>query len=492
MLSIMGMMLIPGGIIPVHAAPGDQLLTINNPSPATNDQFGWSVATTDNGNLLVGAYEDDTGASDAGSAYLFDGTLRGTTSTPLLTINNPTPASSDHFGISVATTTNGNILVSAPFDDTGASSAGSAYLFDGTDGSLLLTINNPSPATGDKFGWSVATTDTGDLLVGAHGDNTGASDAGSVYLFDGTDGSLLLTINNPSPATGDKFGFSVATTDTGNLLVGAYEDDTGASDAGSVYLFDGTLRGTTSIPLLTINNPTPASSDHFGISVATTNTGDLLVGALRDDTGATDSGSAYLFDGTLRGTTSTPLLTINNPTPEAHDEFGFSVATTDTGNLLVGAYDDDTGASGAGSVYLFEDIFLQQILYCGQPESYYNVIDGTESSDYLVGTSSPDLIFGNGGNDMIYALGENNCIYAGSGNDFVLANKDGNTVYGGAGDDSIMLKGTGIAYGEDGDDAIYIMRPSAGHLLDGGNGSSDLCVTNARQSINTANCEIVP
>jgi len=65
-----------------------------------------------------------------------------------------------------------------------------------------------------------------------------------------------------------------------------------------------------------------------------------------------------------------------------------------------------------------------------------------------------------------------------------------NSGYGGTGDDSIMLKCTGIAYGEDGNDSTYIIKPSVGHLLDGGDGS-DLCVTNARQPINTANCEIV-
>ncbi len=48
---------------------------------------------------------------------------------------------------------------------------------------------------------------------------------------------------------------------------------------------------------------------------------------------------------------------------------------------------------------------------------------------------------------------------------------------------------TRIAYGEDGDDSTYIIKPSAGHLLDGGDGS-DLCVTNARQPINTIHCEI--
>jgi len=129
-------------------------------------------------------------------------------------------------------------------------------------------------------------------------------------------------------------------------------------------------------------------------------------------------------------------------------------------------------------------------LFCGEPESYYNVIEGTEFPEYLLGTNSPDLIFAHGGNDLIYSVGEDNCIYAGDGNDYVIANKDGNIVYGGAGDDSILLKGTGIAYGGDGDDATHIIKPFAGHLIDGGN-DYDLCTTNTIQTINTTNCEIV-
>jgi len=114
-------------------------------------------------------------------------------------------------------------------------------------------------------------------------------------------------------------------------------------------------------------------------------------------------------------------------------------------------------------------LIISPELFCGQPESYYNVINGTSFVDYLVGTNSPDLILGNGGNDFIKTQGANNCIYAG--------------------DDSIQLKGTSIAYGEDGDDTIYIINPSIGHLIDGGN-DSDLCVSNARQPINTIHCEI--
>ncbi len=222
---------------------------------------------------------------------------------------------------------------------------------------------------------------------------------------------------------------------------------------------------------------------------------DIVVGAPFDDTGGSDKGAVHIIflnsDDTPKSTVEINSSTPNGPVLIDSGRFGYSVDNlgdfNDDGinDIAVGAGGDDEGGNARGTLHI---VFLDG-LFCGQPESYYNVINGTELQDYLVGTNSPDLIFGNGGNDMIYTRGENNCVYAGDGNDFVLANKNGNTVYGGAGDDSIQLKGTGIAYGEDGNDSTYIIKPSVGHLIDGGDGS-DLCVTNVKQPINTANCEI--
>ena len=309
---------------------GSLLQTLNNPTPENGDNFGFSVAI-DAGNIVVGTPFDNTGASNAGSVYLFD-----TSGSLLQTLNNPTPEASDTFGNSVAIDA-GNVVVGALGDNTGGSSAGSAYLFD-SSGSLLQTLNNPTPEASDTFGRSVA-VDAGNIVVGASSDNTGATGAGSAYLFD-TSGSLLQTFNNPTPENGDTFGNSVAI-DAGNIVVGAPFDGTGATAAGSAYLFD-----TSGSLLQTLNNPTPEATDLFGISVAI-DAGNIVVGADFDNTGASDAGSAYVFD-----SSGSLLQTLNNPTPEASDNFGNSVAI-DGGNIVVGAEFDNTGASGAGAAYLY-------------------------------------------------------------------------------------------------------------------------------------------
>jgi hypothetical protein len=332
---------------------GTLLQTFNNPTPAGGDFFGNSVAISGN-NALIGAPYDATGGVEAGSAYLFD----ITTGTLLQTFNNPTPAGGDFFGNSVAISGN-NALIGAPHDATGGVNAGIAYLFDITTGTLLQTINNPTPAIDDIFGSSVAISGN-NALIGAPLDATSGVDAGTAYLFDITTGTLLQTFDNPTPARTDFFGNSLAISGK-NALIGAPLDDTGGADAGSAYLFD----ITTGALLQTIINPTPASDDSFGNSVAISGN-NALIGAPLDDAGGVDASSAYLVDITTGSppqqspgtaylfdiTTGILLQTINNPTPANDDRFGISVAISGN-NALIGAPRDATGGVDAGSAYLY-------------------------------------------------------------------------------------------------------------------------------------------
>ncbi|MCI0694202.1 PKD domain-containing protein [candidate division KSB1 bacterium] len=187
--------------------------------------------------VLIGAPTHDTGETNAGAAYLFD----GATGVLLQTFTNPTPVLSDQFGFAVAGAGN-NVLVGAPFDDSGVTNAGAAYLFDGTTGGLLQTFLNPAPgpATNDLFSFSVSAFGSNVLIVvGTPQDAPAETNSGTAYLFDGSTGSLLQTILNPdtTPDAGDQFGFAVAAAGN-NLIIGApTDDDPGATDAGSAYLY---------------------------------------------------------------------------------------------------------------------------------------------------------------------------------------------------------------------------------------------------------------
>ena len=96
--------------------------------------------------------------------------------------------------------------------------------------------------------------------------------------------------------------------------------------------------------LQTFDNPTPEMADWFSYAIAPV--GDnVLVGALHDNTGADNTGTAYLFDrdGNL-------LLEFLNPSPDPNDEFSFSVASLGD-DVLIAAPRDDTAELGAASVY---------------------------------------------------------------------------------------------------------------------------------------------
>jgi hypothetical protein len=333
------------------ATPTVPVATLNNPGPGEADNFGWSVAVSDT-RVVVGAYKDDTGADNAGSAYVYN-LASATPTAPIATLDNPSPAMEDQFGTSVGIS-GMRVVVGASMDNTGAAGAGSAYVYNlasPTPAVPSITLTNPSPAAGDQFGTSVAVSGAR-LVVGAMGDDTIAPDAGSAYVYDLASASPTLpraVLNGPSPSAFDYFGSSVAVSGT-RVVVGAYRDDTGAFDAGTAYVFD-LASATPRAPVATLAKPGPAMGDQFGSAVAFSGTR-VVVGAYGDDTGAADAGSAYVYD-LASATPTVPIATLTNPSPAASDYFGFSVAASGT-RIIVGAYGDNTGATDAGSAYAYD------------------------------------------------------------------------------------------------------------------------------------------
>ena len=180
---------------------------------------------------------------------------------------NPQPY--DRFGSSI-TTKGSHIFVGAPEAVVNGIDAGAVFVFDGTTGELVWTIENPVPAIGDDFGAAIALL--GDkLFIGAPGDNldspwslqagsvTIKDNIGRVYVFDMNTSQLKQLLESPHPTTGGQFG--TALTPLGShLLVGAPGDP----DGGLVYLFD----GTTGALLREFFHPESQDGEAFGTSLA--------------------------------------------------------------------------------------------------------------------------------------------------------------------------------------------------------------------------------
>ena len=357
-------------------------------SNTSNDQFGWSVAL-DGDNLAVGARVDDTGGTNRGAVYLFNGLNSSNFANAVVRDKLASLASGleladgDQYG-SALSVDGDHLAVGAPFDDFGATNRGAVYLFDGLSSdnfsSLVLQkklmdgFNGLDLSGSQNFGTSVS-LDADHLAVGAIGDDTGGTNRGAVFLFDGlssdgfsavfsqfklADGSAGLVLNNS-----DEFGSSVSL-ESDRLAVGAAGVDSGGSDKGAVYLFDGlssaNFAGTTLQHTLSdgVSGLTIADGDNFGISLSL-DADRLAVGASGDDSGGTDRGAVYLFDGlnSIGFSSATMQVKIadgfSGLTLSDNDFFGHSVALE--GDVLaVGASQDDTGGTDRGAVYLFDGL----------------------------------------------------------------------------------------------------------------------------------------
>jgi hypothetical protein len=145
-----------------------------------------------------------------------------------------------------------DLLVGAPAQDVGGNlNQGQAFVFSGANGNLLSTFNDPTPEADANFGDAVAGLEdvsgdgTPDLLVGAPSQNVGGNlGQGQVFILSGADGTLLGTLDNPTPQAGSSFGDAVAGVgdvngdSTPDLLVGAPFQKVGGNVAqGRAFVF---------------------------------------------------------------------------------------------------------------------------------------------------------------------------------------------------------------------------------------------------------------
>ena len=330
------------------AGPYSLLATIQNPTPVAHEFFGYPLVAS-GARILVGTGDDDTaGADDAGAVYMFDGDPASpTVGTLIHTFTKPGAEEDDYLGYSIGTL-GSNVLAGAKGDDTAGPDAGAVYLFDGdpmspTFGAVLQTFVNPTPAAGDNFGGYGAIGIAGNVAVSDTADDTAGDNAGAVYLFDTTTGTLLHTFL-PPPRGDDDFGYKIAA--YGSQLIVAAPDS--MPDRGAIYLFDADPASPTIGDILrTIVNPsTSLGTEEFGSVIAID--GDrLLVGA--PFTGNDWVGAAYLFD----VTTGTLLRTFTSPHPEPNGQFGFGVALVG-GHALIGSNHESSAGPDSGSAYVFD------------------------------------------------------------------------------------------------------------------------------------------
>ncbi|WP_310621635.1 M10 family metallopeptidase C-terminal domain-containing protein [Flexibacterium corallicola] len=169
---------------------------------AMYDRLGTAIAVNVDGTIVASAPFDNDQGSDAGSVTVF--TLDGNGEYQAVELYASDAQAYDNFGSSVAISDNGIIVVAATGEDELGDSSGAVYVFvPSSDGSYTeYKLTEPSGSDGGLFGSAVSIDDDGVIVVGAqHTEGTGAS-----YLFhpnsDGSYGEIELV--DPDTFTNDQ------------------------------------------------------------------------------------------------------------------------------------------------------------------------------------------------------------------------------------------------------------------------------------------------
>lgn len=320
-----------------------------------HDQFGWSVALTDD-TALVGALAADVGGDDSrGAAYVF--VRDGDTWRPQGKLIAGDGKADNRFGWSVDLSGDTALVGAALADGGDKPGQGAAYVFTrrGDRWRQQARLMPSDGGAGDRFGVSVAVS--GDTaLVGARfavvDDNL---EQGAAYVFvRDRDGGWRqqgkLTASDGVELDG--FGVSVALTgDT--ALVGANGADTGAADQGAAYVF--TRDGGVWSQRAKLTADDGAAGDAFGVSVALAGDTALVGANVAAVSGDAKRGAAYVFTRGVKGWRQRSKLTVSDGAEL--DGLGVSVALSGR-TALLGAQDADVGDTfhqGAAYVFGLED-----------------------------------------------------------------------------------------------------------------------------------------
>jgi hypothetical protein len=146
------------------------------------DEFGCSVSIGGDF-VVVGADHEDGAGTDSGAAYIFDRNQDGPDAWgEVLKLTASDAEANDQFGWSVAIS-NDSVVISAPYEGDNGVDLGAVYVFHRTTGNMWK-LSNSDADDGDRFGYSISISINGDyVVVGAPFEDSTGTDLGVVYIF---------------------------------------------------------------------------------------------------------------------------------------------------------------------------------------------------------------------------------------------------------------------------------------------------------------------
>ncbi len=309
---------------------------------------------------------------------------------------------SAHYGmIASAGDVNGDgyadVAVGEPDYDGDQWDEGRAYVYYGSAAGLSLTANWTAEGgqDGAKFGGFAGTAGDvngdgyDDLVVGAPRYDNGQTDEGRVFVFYGSANGLSASADWMAESDQDTAYFGTAAGTAGDvngdgyedLVVGAFQYDSGQTDEGRVFVFYGSANGLSAIPNWTAESDQAGA--YFGRSAATAGDvngdgySDVVIGAYGYDNGQDAEGRAYVYFGSPAGLSATANWITESNQAGAH--FGHDVGTAGDVNgdgfadLAIGAIDYDHGQTNEGRGRAF--------VYYGSPAGLSITADWTAEGD---------------------------------------------------------------------------------------------------------------
>ena len=339
--------------------------------------------------LLVGAFAHADGGSYAGAAYVVSGPVTGDLelSDADAKLTGETVDDWAGWAVSGAGDVNGDgfddVLVGAHGNDAGGSSAGAAYLALGPlTGDRDLAAGEAKligETASDYAGYALSTAGDmdgdgfDDLIIGAHGNDAGGTDAGAAYIVHGPVSGVVDLSTAEAKLVGetayDYAGICVSDAgdingdSLGDVVVGAHGWGGVLADSGAAYVVLGPVTGTIDLSGAAARLTGEAATDYAGISVSGAGDingdglDDLLIGAHGSDAGGTDAGIAYLLIAPVYSITlsSSHARLIGEEDSDLAGAFVHTAGDTDGDgfdDLFIGAYQHSEGGSHAGSAYL--------------------------------------------------------------------------------------------------------------------------------------------
>ena len=348
-----------------------------------NDQSGWSVSLSSDGNTVaIGAYGNDGNGNASGHVRVYQ---FSNDSWSQLGSDIDGEAVSDYSGYSVSLSSNGNTVAIGAYGNDGNGNASGHVRVYNYNGSAWTQLGSDldGETENDQSGWSVSLSSDGNTVaIGALYNDGNGNDSGQVRVFNynGTTWTQLGS-NLDGEAASDYSGYSVSLSSDGTTLaIGADGNDGNGTDSGHVRIYN--YNGT-SWSQLGSDIDGEAASDYSGYSVSLSSDGTTLaIGAVGNDGSAGNSGHVRVYNLIYKNkkpiavadtksveedSSLTSINVIANDSDEDGDELSLIAATT----------------SGSGTVSVNDDglsiDYTPQINFNGTEVITYTVSDGSDS-----------------------------------------------------------------------------------------------------------------